>query len=554
MQEDEWQDNEVILQAKSIIARKVVFKNVADKHWIRAQKDDPVLCYVWEWLTQPKGDKQTLSGSLNGRVPDADWLAYSCRQKDLVLKRELMHMEMNAPSTKDRILTFLVPANKHHAALDGCHQEAGHQGRDRTLSLLRERFWWPGMGVQATLSVKNCERCCQYEAQPSLPEMVTIGATEPLDLVHMDFVGMETTIVTRKWLVVKTVLVLIDHFTRFVCTYVVEDHQATTVAKVLYDEYSSVFGFSCRLMSDNAPEYVWKVLTVLCDLLNVKQVRTSPYHPQSNGSVKCAHQTLIRMIGKLDPKRKSRWPDHILSICHTYNSTRSQVTGYSPHFLMFGRRPCLPIDLIFPTAHQEAVKGVDHYVSTLYEHLRHATSLAHTAADKEAQRFKRIYDKQASVVVLHPSDKVLTHLDAFTGARRKLKNCWNSQLHMVVHCMLDGVPTYVVRNDNNGNKSVFHRTRLLLWIAADADGDDSMRSNPAIAALDADGWAEGDMTVECVVSQDVSYGLSLAMFRSMIGPPTTRQAVKLEHHDQGWCHKELATWPLSGRGNNLRWL
>ena len=124
-----------------------------------------------------------------------------------------MYMEMNAPGTKDRILTFLVPANKHHTALDSCHWEAGHQWRDRMLSLLRERFWWPGMGVQVTLSVKNCERCCRYEAQPSLPEMVTIGATKPLDLVHMDFVGMETTIATRKRPVVKTVLVLINHFT-----------------------------------------------------------------------------------------------------------------------------------------------------------------------------------------------------------------------------------------------------------------------------------------------------------------------------------------------------
>ena len=46
VQEDERLDNEVILQAKSMIARKLVFKNVADKHWIRAQKDDPVLCHV----------------------------------------------------------------------------------------------------------------------------------------------------------------------------------------------------------------------------------------------------------------------------------------------------------------------------------------------------------------------------------------------------------------------------------------------------------------------------------------------------------------------------
>ena len=76
--------------------------------------------------------------------------------------------------------------------------------------------------------------------------------------------------------------------------------------------------------------------------------------------------------------------------------------GYSPHFLMFGRWPCLPINLIFPTTHREAVKGVDHYVLTLYEHLRCATSLAHVVADKEAQRFKSICNKRASTVALHP--------------------------------------------------------------------------------------------------------------------------------------------------------
>ena len=110
---------------------------------------------------------------------------------------------------------------------------------------------------------------------------------------------------------------------------------------------------------------------------------------------------------------------------------------------------------------------------------------------------------------------------------------------MVMHCVADGVPTYVVRNDNNGNESVFHCMRLLLWIAADADGDDGMRSNPAIM-LDADGPVKGDMMIECVVSQDLSYGLNLAVFKTMVSPPITRQAVKQEHHSQGWCRMELA--------------
>ena len=225
------------------------------------------------------------------------------------------------------------------------------------------------MAVQAVLSVKNCVRCRRYEARDMLPEMVTIGATEPMDLVHIDFVGMETTVATKKQPVVKTVLVVIDHFTRFIRAFVVDDRRADTVARTLYDKYFSVFGFPRRLMSDNAPEFVGKVMTALCDILNVKQLRTTTYHPQSNGSVERAHQTLIRMVSKLDPKRKHRWPDHISSICHAYNATRSQVTGYSPHFLMFGRRPRLPIDLLFPTVRRDAVKGVDKYVSTLYDHL-----------------------------------------------------------------------------------------------------------------------------------------------------------------------------------------
>ena len=103
--------------------------------------------------------------------------------------------------------------------------------------------------------------------------------------------------------------------------------------------------------------------------------------------------------------------------------------------------------------------------------------------------------------------------------------------------MVDGVPTYVVRNDNNGNESVFHHTRLLLWIAVDADGDDGMRSNPTILALDTDGSAEEGTTVECVVSQDMSYGLRLTMFKTVIGPPHHKTGCKASAPQSGVVQK-----------------
>ena len=196
--EDERLDEEVVLHTRALIARRFVFRNVADKHWVRSQQDDPVLCHVRGWMTRLKESTQTLSEYLTGCVPDVDRLAYSRHQKNFVMRQNLLYVETCAPGTRDNLFAFVVPLKKRQAALDGCHHEAGHQGRDRTLSLLREQFWWPGMAVQAMLSVKNCVKCRRHKARDMMPEMVTIGATEPMDLVHIDFVGMEMTVATKK--------------------------------------------------------------------------------------------------------------------------------------------------------------------------------------------------------------------------------------------------------------------------------------------------------------------------------------------------------------------
>ena len=74
------------------------------------------------------------------------------------------------------------------------------------------------------------------------------------------------------------------------------------------------------------------------------------------------------MIGKLNPEKRRKWPAHIGSIIIAYNSTRSLVTGYSPYYLMFRRRPQLPIDLLF-LMHQMQMftLTIDEYIASLYD-------------------------------------------------------------------------------------------------------------------------------------------------------------------------------------------
>ena len=279
---------------------------------------------------------------------------------------------------------------------------------------MKERFWWLGMSQVLVLAVSNCGRCKQFEVKPQIPGMQPIICTEPMELVHVDYVGREVTVATQEKPVMKNVLVVVYHFTQYVQAFVTRNQTTWTTAQVLYNEYFSVFRFLQRLMSDQGTRFTSKVIQAMCSLLGIEKIRMTPYHPQSNGSAKRVHQTLQRMIGKLDPECCRKWPAHLGSMLIAYNTTRSLVTGFSPYYLMFGRRPQLPIDLLFPTHWEHNLTcTIDEYVKMLYRHLRKSVKLAQDSALKEALWQKRLYDRKVGAVELRPGYRVLVKLDAF---------------------------------------------------------------------------------------------------------------------------------------------
>ena len=191
---------------------------------------------------------------------------------------------MTPKRSNEDVLVFVVLGLKRQAAIDGCHRYLGHRGRDRTLSLLKERFWWLGMAQRMMMSVRNCPKCRIFEAKPQIPPLEPILCTEPLDLVHIDYISIEVMGMTEKP-VVKNILFIEDHLSHFTQAYVTNNHTARTTARVLYNEFFSVFRFLRRLMSDQASKFTGQVISELCDLLGVTKIRTSPYHPQTNSAV-----------------------------------------------------------------------------------------------------------------------------------------------------------------------------------------------------------------------------------------------------------------------------
>ena len=99
------------------------------------------------------------------------------------------------------------------------------------------------------------------------------------------------------------------------------------------------------------------------------------------------------MIGKLAHDKKAQWEQHLLELLQAYNSTRSTVTGYSPHYLMFGRHLHLPIDYYFPTVSVfKRSHRVPAYVMEIRRHFKEVYAEAHLQTNGEAEKQKRYYD------------------------------------------------------------------------------------------------------------------------------------------------------------------
>lgn len=75
------------------------------------------------------------------------------------------------------------------------------------------------------------------------------------------------------------------------------------------------------------------------------------------------------MLGTLEPHLKPRWPEYVDAMTHAYNCTRHDATGFTPHFLMFGRHPRLQVDLVFGLQTTTPVGGYTEYVQNLHDSL-----------------------------------------------------------------------------------------------------------------------------------------------------------------------------------------
>ena len=322
-------------------------------------------------------------------------------------------------------------------------------------ALAQEHFWWPKMDEDCGALVRGCQCCKIFEGAVVKAPLCPIQAYVPLELVHVDFTSIETTMELNQLSSIKNVLVLTDHFTRYVMAFVSKDQKAKTVARILYERFISVFGAPAKLLSDQGKNFTSALVEELCSAFGIQKCSTTAYHAQCNGQVERFHQTLFRMIGKLAADKKPQWEQHLPELLQAYNSTQSAVTGYSPHYLMFGRRPRLPVDFFFPTiGANTSHHQVPAYVEEVLDCFKEAHAKAQHQSNSEADRQKCNYDRATSTVQLMLGNTVLKKADAFQG-KRKVKDWWSEVEYEAICQVTNGVPSHEIK-DSSDNVKVTH--------------------------------------------------------------------------------------------------
>ncbi len=145
---------------------------------------------------------------------------------------------------------LILPDKCKTTALKELHNQMGHQGIDRTVSLIRDHFFWQYMQCEIEQYVMSCT--CLKQKKPSRETrapLTNIVKTQPFELVSVDFLHLDKCRGGYEY-----ILVIVDHFIHFAQAYPTTSKSGKTVAGRIFNDYALKFGFPTQIHHDQGGE------------------------------------------------------------------------------------------------------------------------------------------------------------------------------------------------------------------------------------------------------------------------------------------------------------
>ncbi|KAL1279885.1 hypothetical protein QQF64_014485 [Cirrhinus molitorella] len=238
---------------------------------------------------------------------------------------------------EEKIL-LVVPRDKTGTVMELAHSHpmAGHLGAQNTIQRIRDRFHWPGLDAEVRRFCQACPTCQRTSPQTPPPSpLIPLPIIEvPFQRIGMDLVGP----LPKSARGHEHILVVVDYATRYPEAIPLRKATAKAIAHELFLLCSRV-GIPSEILTDQGTPFMSRLMADLCRLLHVKQLRTTVYHPQTDGLVERFNKTLKQMLRRVAAEEKRDWDQMLPYVLFGIREVPQASTGFTPFELLFGRQP-----------------------------------------------------------------------------------------------------------------------------------------------------------------------------------------------------------------------
>ncbi|KAN0039938.1 hypothetical protein ACTA71_011820 [Dictyostelium dimigraforme] len=339
---------------------------------------------------------------INGQVLPIEFTTCLVKQQGIIggvliiqqKTHQFKHLQIVVPKT----MIKQVMECFHDSPLTG-----RHFGLLKTVSKIKERFYWLGMIKDIKEFVERCSICLQIKRKYGPKEGYLIPMEiqpEPFHTIGIDFIGP-----IPKDNVQVYLLVVVDYFSKWPEVFFTLNMEGETVAQLLLYEIYARY--------DRGKNFLSNVVIGINKLFNIHKLTTTAYHPQCDGQVENFNGTLIKMLKAfIGNELFGNWGELLRCVLYSYRITLHVSTGFSPFFLLFNRQPTLPMDTTLNVnfySNSLRLDFAENYTQTVNNNLKRAFWFTKNNLEKAQELQKTNYNKGRRPTNIQVGDFVYLH-------------------------------------------------------------------------------------------------------------------------------------------------
>ena len=372
-------------------------------------------------------------------------------RKNLELKEGLLIRKHKLSAGRLPIEQIVLPDSMKEMVLESLHDDilSGHLGVKKTLARIKLRYYWPGYIDDVEKWCQSCMVCQKRKSPQSLniPPLQSIGTGQgPFEQIALDILKLPRTTRGNQF-----ALVIEDYFSKWVEVFPLQRTIAPSVAQCVLNGWVSRFGCPYTILSDQGQEFESMLFKELNDAIQTSKLRTTAYHPRTDGMVERCNRTLIDILSKFATTEPD-WDLKLPLVLFAIRTSEHASTGFSPFLLTYGKEARIPWDIVYGAPSPQPLPR-DEWVASRKKDMETIFQMVQLNTKKAQKHQKTYYDRnlKCKFQTFEKDDLIMVCDPAARSKEGKLNNPWSGP-HKVLEKLSDSL--YKVQFENEKEKII----------------------------------------------------------------------------------------------------